>query len=360
MCEEFSAYTSKCPQVNEALEDCVSDCYVLPVPIPRIIKVLGPGESQSDLPEEVMCLDSETEQEVSSMKLDAKVLSKANQLIDFDTSSLSNSRHTCDTEALSNTELSTDSTLQHSQTFTGYADQCHVENHATEPKTLDSEVEIKQETPATIAIANTIGTVNSRKFLKVLLDSGSMVTLIHKRALPKGVQGKLLSEAKNMTTLAGNMSASRMVKLRDLRLPEFNKNMNIEEHKALVFDANCRYDIIFGSDFLTKVGMKINYEEKVVEWYDSKLPLRNPKALENEDFKEMEDSLCVQVEDELLGDDWLQSYATEILDAKYEKADIYEVVNKQLQLNKDQRNGLLRVLLSHESLFLWNTRSVST
>ena len=108
------------------------------------------------------------------------------------------------------------------------------------------------------------------------------------------------------------MSASRMVKLRDLRLPEFNKNMNIEEHKALVFDANCRYDIIFGSDFLTKVGMKINYEDKVVECYDSKLPLRNPKALEHEDFKEMEDSLYAQVEDELLGEDWLQSYATEI------------------------------------------------
>ena len=111
MCEELSAYTSECPQVNEALEDCVSDCYVLPVPIPRIIKVPRPGELQSDLPDEVMCLDSETEQEISSMKLESKVLSKANQLIDFDTSSLSNSRHTCDTESLNSSEFSSDSTL---------------------------------------------------------------------------------------------------------------------------------------------------------------------------------------------------------------------------------------------------------
>ena len=301
MCEELSDCTSECPQVNEALEDCVSDCYVLPVPIPRIIKVSGPGESQSDLPEENMCLDSDTEQEVSSTMLEPKLI-KAKHLIDFDTPSLLNSRHTCDTDSLNSSEFSSDSTLQHSRTFTGYADQCHVDNHTTE-QILDSEVEIKQETPATIAITNTIGTINSRKFLKVLLDSGSMVTLIHKRALPKGVQGKLLTEAKKMTTLAGSMSASRMVKLRDLRLPEFSKNMNIEEHKSLFFDTPCRYDIIFGSDFLTKVGMKINYEEKVVEWYDSKLPVRNPKALEHEDFKEMEDSLYVEVEDELLRED---------------------------------------------------------
>ena len=139
MCEEFSAYTSECPQVNEALEDCVSDCYVLPVPIPRIIKVPGPGELPSDLPDEILCLDSEPEQEVSSMKLEPKLI-KANHLIDFDAPSLSSSRHTCDTESLSNTVLSTDSTFQHSQKFTGYADQCCVDNHANEPKTLDSEV----------------------------------------------------------------------------------------------------------------------------------------------------------------------------------------------------------------------------
>ena len=40
-------------------------------------------------------------------------------------------------------------------------------------------------------------------------------------------------------------------------------------------------------------------------------------------------STYVQIEDELFGEDWLDSYATTILDAKYEKADILEVVNNQ-------------------------------
>ena len=80
------------------------------------------------------------------------------------------------------------------------------------------------------------------------------------------MQGKLLSESKGMNALAGRMVANIMVKLRDLRLPEFNKNMSIESHNALVFDTPCRNNIIFGIDFLNKVGMKINFENSVVEW----------------------------------------------------------------------------------------------
>ena len=50
-CEELSAYISEYPQVNEVLEYCVSGCYILPVPIPKIIKVPGPGELPSNLPD---------------------------------------------------------------------------------------------------------------------------------------------------------------------------------------------------------------------------------------------------------------------------------------------------------------------
>ena len=85
--------------------------------------------------------------------------------------------------------------------------------------------------------------------------------------------------------VTGKMTINTMVKLRDLRLPEFNKNMSIESHDALVIDTPCRNNIIFGTDFLNKVKMKINVEDSVVEWYDSKLPLRDPRGLGPEDFK---------------------------------------------------------------------------
>jgi hypothetical protein len=154
------------------------------------------------------------------------MLSKPKQLIDFDNQSLNSSTSTAET-------LSVDSystTSENSKEFNGLVETYHVgprsedlESHTLDPK----EVATIERTPATIAIAGSIGTVKSRKFLKVLLDSGSTATLIRKSALPKGVQGKPLNESKGMNTLAGRLTVDKMVKLRDLRLPEFNKNMSI-------------------------------------------------------------------------------------------------------------------------------------
>ena len=56
-----------------------------------------------------------------------------------------------------------------------------------------------------------------------------------------------------------------------------------------------------------------------MEWYENIIPLRDPIGLNAETFGDMEDSILLQleVEDERLWGDWLDSFATEILDAKY-------------------------------------------
>ena len=63
--------------------------------------------------------------------------------------------------------------------------------------------------------------------------------------------------------------------MRDIRLPEFDKNRRIDQQKCLVFDNdNCNYDIILGTNFLSKAGIKLNYEDETMEWFDTTLPLR--------------------------------------------------------------------------------------
>ena len=99
---------------------------------------------------------------------------------------------------------------------------------------------ISKETPCTILTADTIGTVRSRRILKVLFDTGSKKTLIHREALPRGIQTKKLSDAQRLKTLAGNFDTSEIIKLRDIRLPEFDKNRRIDEQRTLVFDTRCR------------------------------------------------------------------------------------------------------------------------
>ena len=133
---------------------------------------------------------------------------------------------------------------------------------------------------------------------------------------------------KNIKTLSGQVLAQQVVTLRNIRLPEFDKNRRISQQKALVFDNdNCWYNMILGTNFLSKIGIKLDYDRGKMPWYDSTFPMRPCKGLMSADFDQMEDAYYIQYEDELLGHDWLETYATEILDARYQWTDVREVVD---------------------------------
>jgi hypothetical protein len=88
-----------------------------------------------------------------------------------------------------------------------------------------------------------------------------------------------------METLAGSYSSLEMVVLHNLRLPEIDKNHNVDQQKALIFDADsCRYDVILGADFLSKAGIDVKYSTGTIEWFDNELPLRDTRYLQSKDF----------------------------------------------------------------------------
>ena len=89
--------------------------------------------------------------------------------------------------------------------------------------------------------------------------------MIHRSALPRGVNPMVLDKRARMNTLAGTYESGGEVMLKGLRLPEFDKNRNIEEQKALVFGANCRHDDILGNDFMNKVGIDIKESNRTIE-----------------------------------------------------------------------------------------------
>jgi hypothetical protein len=55
----------------------------------------------------------------------------------------------------------------------------------------------------------------------------------------------------------------------------------------------------------------------------------------------MEDMFHIQVKDKLFGEHWRKCFATKVLDAKYEKTDIAEVVKGLTHLNVHQKADLL-------------------
>lgn len=110
-----------------------------------------------------------------------------------------------------------------------YSFTTDVEYHVPDPKARP------QTTPVSIMMADTIGCCRSRKILKVLFDSGSEKTLISQNMVPEKAVPCPTEEVQLVRTLAGKMKATKVVNLRDIRLPEFDKNRRIESQKALVY-----------------------------------------------------------------------------------------------------------------------------
>jgi hypothetical protein len=166
--------------------------------------------------------------------------------------------------------------------------------------------------------------------------------MIKRSALPKGIIIKLLGDTKLVRTLVGRLKTQEVVTMQDIRLPEFDKNRRINQQMVLVFDNNnVKYNIILGTNFLSKTGIKLNYSDRNMEWFDCSIPLHPPGGLDSKEFDAMEDMFHIQVEDKIFGEDWLECLATEILDAKYDKTDAAEVVKGLTHLNAHQKADLL-------------------
>jgi hypothetical protein len=176
--------------------------------------------------------------------------------------------------------------------------------------------------------------------------------MIKRSALQKGVITKVIGDTKLVRTLAGHLKMQEVIIMRDLRLPEFDKNRLINQQKVLVFgNDDVKYDIILGTNFLSKTGIKPNYSEGNMEWFDCSIPLFPPGGLDSKEFNAMEDMFHIQVKDEIFGEHWLECCATEILDAKYEKTDVAEVMKGLTHLNAHQKADLLRVLQENDKMF---------
>eukprot|EP00970_Alexandrium_tamarense_P015712 scaffold5391_cov175-Alexandrium_tamarense.AAC.17 len=219
---------------------------------------------------------------------------------------------------------------------------------------ITTKVDKSRYTPVTILMCDTIATLQSRKMLKVLFDSGSTRTLINRDCLPANAQANALEESKTFKTLAGELKTTEVVTMRDIKLPEFSRNRTIDSHKALVFNSPCRYDVNLGADFLTKKGINLNYAESELQWYHVNVPMKDPLALTNDDYQAMMDVHLIEEDDEV-HDDWFEAYVVApIKDAKYEAVDVKDVVEEQTHLTSEQRQDLYRLLKKYTKLFSGN------
>jgi hypothetical protein len=157
-----------------------------------------------------------------------------------------------------------------------------------------------------------------------------------------------------VNTLAGSYQSSAMVVMCNLRLPELDKNRNIDQQKALIFESEtCEYDVILGADFLTKTGIDVKYSTGTIQWFENELPLQDPHTFKDKDYVAMAETTAIQQEMKFFGMDWYDPtcYATEVLRAKYEQVHIDDVVSQLGHLNDQQKTDIKQVLSKFTKLF---------
>ncbi len=74
----------------------------------------------------------------------------------------------------------------------------------------------------------------------------------------------------------------------------------------------------------------------------------------------MKDTFHIQVKDKLFGEDWLKCFAAEILDAKYEKTDVAEVMKGLTHLKCTSKSRLALSATGEQKGVWWNSWWLST
>ena len=119
-------------------------------------------------------------------------------------------------------------------------------------------------TPISTMVMDTIVAVKSHTLLKVLFDPGLTATLVNPKCLPRHCKPCTKNQARTINTLEGSCTTGAMVVTRGLILPKFDKKRVVEQQKALVFDGECKYNVILGTYFLSKSGVDIKYSSRTI------------------------------------------------------------------------------------------------
>jgi len=229
---------------------------------------------------------------------------------------------------------------------------------------LVNEMETADLIPLTVLFTSTIQGHEMPKPMLALADSGSSHTWINQKVLPKGTVGKRTASFTG-STMAGEFTSALEVDLKDIVLPEFYRSRTVDDIQAHVFKANCRYDVVLGRDALRKIGLVTDFEQNIMTWDDIVVAMKPfPQRSSEEEPTEAEMLFYEAMEEEL--EDNNCSYFTEeqeieaaragyhsrvILEAKYEQADIGEVVAKCTHLPLHLQNELAATLEQYPTLF---------
>ena len=184
--------------------------------------------------------------------------------------------------------------------------------------------------------------------LYVLLDTGCSNSLLSDKFLP---YIKSLKKTKShYATAGGPYKTSRMGTV-TFKLPEFSPSkdiswqMDIDKGKL----EELGYDMIIGRDLLQALKMTIDFEYQVIKWEGTSVPMNKTKLAKSRK-KELHAIFQLATEPKTVQE--ATNRVSRILDAKYDKANLVEVVKNYCKhLSVDRQSAILKLLRQYEDLF---------
>ena len=128
---------------------------------------------------------------------------------------------------------------------------------------------------------------------------------------------------------------------------KINHTFDLDENKEGI-----GYDMIIGRDLMNELNIDVRFRNGTIKWEDQIVPMKNFQSIKGNDLtskKELKSIILRSNEPKSTRDSTQR--VIKILDSKYEKADLDQIVKSSTNLNKIQKSMLLKLLRKYEALF---------
>ena len=170
--------------------------------------------------------------------------------------------------------------------------------------------------------------------LRVLCDTGCSRTII--RAPFVKYMKTQSGDSIEWSTKTGTFNTNKQCKI-IFNMPQFHKERDVtwtvcaDENK----EKNPRYDMILGSNLMHELGMIFDFKEGKMKWDNSWINMQNPSLFDEGSITVFEEELFLIHDPDTTEAERIQ----EIVDAKYNTANLQEEVANNKQLIKKKRNN---------------------
>ena len=171
-----------------------------------------------------------------------------------------------------------------------------------------------------------------------MLDSGGSATLV-KKDLTKKLKVVKGNDTTVWTTPAGEMRTNKECTAQ-FTIPELHDDRVIQ-WQCHVHDNLGGYDMILGRDILRELKIDIQFSDDTIHWDEASIPMKDRDCTVQDSFF-IKDPKAV---------DFSMTRIKQILDAKYEKANLEEIAKDCFHLTQIEQQLLLKLLKKYEPLF---------